>query len=77
MSDKQDAINKSCFDRSGFSVKGITLQYARRKNKTIKMSDIDELFKTNVEQENQLRGCHVVVALDAYYQHKTVFRLMI
>ena len=45
MSDKQDTIRKTYFDRSGFSSKKITLQDARLKDKTIKMADIEEFLR--------------------------------
>ena len=50
MSDgKQDIISKIYFDRAGYGSKQTTLKDAREKDKSIKMSDVEEFFKKNVE----------------------------
>ena len=63
-------MNKMYFDRSGFGSKIVTLRDAKEKYKTIKMSDIDELFKKNVELKKQLRGYNSVVAPEAHYEYQ-------
>ena len=50
MSEKQKNINDVYFDREGFGSKSRTLEEAWEKDKTITMSDINEFFKKNVEQ---------------------------
>ena len=54
MSDKQDTISIIYFDRSGFSSKTITLQYARQKQ-----DNKDDwywlLFHKNVEQKTAVK----------------------
>jgi hypothetical protein len=44
MSDKQNIISKIYFDKSGFGSKKITFEDARKVDKTIKMTDIEEFF---------------------------------
>ena len=48
-SKKQKIINDIYFDRAGFGSKANTLKDAREKDPTIKMSDVEEFFKKNVE----------------------------
>ena len=50
MSDgKQDIISKIYFDRAGYQSKANTLKDAREKDKSIKMEDVEQFFKKNVE----------------------------
>ena len=70
MSDKQNTINRIYFDRSGFSSKKMTYQYAKNMDSSIKMSDIEKLFKDNVEQKKQLRGYNSFVARDANFEYQ-------
>ena len=67
MSDKQNTINRIDFDKSVFSSKN-TFQDANKTDKTIKMSDIDEVSKTNVDEKKQLRGYNSFVAPEEYYE---------
>ena len=43
MSDKQNIINRMYFDRGGFGSKKITFEDAKKIDKTIKMSGIDDV----------------------------------
>ena len=46
MSDgKHDIISKIYFDRAGYGSKATTLKDAREKDKSIKMSDVEDWFK--------------------------------
>ena len=40
-------------DRAGYGSKSRTLAEAREKDKTIKMGDINEFFRKNVEQKTK------------------------
>ena len=54
MSDgKHDIISKIYFDRAGYGSKATTLKDAREKDKSIKMSDVEDWFKKNVEIKKQ------------------------
>ena len=53
-----------------FSSKKATLQNAREKDKSIKMSDIDDFFKKNVEMKKQLKGYNSFIAPEAYYEYQ-------
>ena len=44
--DKQKIISDIYYDKSGYGSKAITLQDARRKDKTITKSDVDDFSKT-------------------------------
>ena len=70
MSNKQNIIDKIYFDRGGFSSKKVTLQDAREKDKSIKMSDINEFFNKNVEQKKQQKGYNSFVAPYAYFEYQ-------
>ena len=52
MSSKQEIIGKIYYDKSGFGSRATTLRDAREKDKTIKMEDVEEFFRKNVEQKN-------------------------
>ena len=70
MSDKQSIINKIYDDRGGFGSKKITLDDSRKIDKSIKMSDIDEIFKNNIRQKKQLKGYNSFVAPEANYEYQ-------
>ena len=70
MSDKQNIISKIYFDRSGFNSKKITFEDARKIDKSIKMTDIDEFFKKNIKQKKQLKGYNSFVAPEANYEYQ-------
>ena len=56
MSDKQKIINDVYYDRSGFGSKAVTLADARKRDKTIKMEDVNEFFRKNVEEKKTQRS---------------------
>ena len=63
MSDgKQDIISKTYFDRAGFGSKANTLTDAKKKDPEIKMSDVEEFFRNNVEVKKKPRGFNSFVA---------------
>lgn len=62
MTEKQKIISDIYFDKSGFSSKKVTLEDARKKDKTITMKDIEEFFKKNVEIKAKPRGMNSFVA---------------
>ena len=67
---KADIIEKVYFDPSGFGSKKITLEDARKKDKSITMADIDEFFRKNVEQKKQLKGFNSFVAPKHGYEYQ-------
>ena len=63
MSDgKQDIISKIYFDRSGYGSKATTLKDARETDKSIKMSDVEDFFRKNVEIKKKPRGFNSFIA---------------
>ena len=56
MSEKQKIINYIYFDRAGFGSKATTLKDARAKGPSIRMEDVDEFFRKNVEVRRKARG---------------------
>ena len=61
-SSKQKIINDIYFDRAGFGSKKTTLEDAKKKDPTIKMTDVEEFFKKNVEVKKKPRGWNSFVA---------------
>lgn len=59
---KQKIINDMYFDRAGFGSRRTTLKDAREKDKSIKMEDVEEFFKKNVEVKKKQRGQNSFVA---------------
>ena len=71
MSDnKQKIISDIYNDPSGFGSKAVTLADARKKDKTITKSDVDEFFKKNVEVKKLPRGQNSFVAPHAGYEYQ-------
>ena len=68
MTSKQDIIEKVYYDKSGYGSKQRTLQESKKKDSSIKMSDIEEFFRKNVEQKKQLRGYNSFVSPHPYYE---------
>ena len=60
--DKQKIISDIYFDRSGYGSKATTLKDAREKEPTIKMSDVEQFFKRNVEIKAKPRGHNSFIA---------------
>ena len=61
-SSKQKIINDIYYDRSGYGSKKTTLEDAKKKDPTIKMTDVEEFFKKNVEVKKKPRGWNSFVA---------------
>ena len=59
---KQKIISDIYFDRSGYGSKATTLKDAREKEPTIKMSDVEQFFKRNVEIKAKPRGHNSFIA---------------
>ena len=59
---KQKIISDIYFDRSGYGSKATTLKDAREKEPTIKMSDVEQFFKKNVEIKAKPRGHNSFIA---------------
>jgi hypothetical protein len=55
MSDKQNIISKIYFDKSGFGSKKITFDGARKVDKTIKITDVDEFFKKEYKAKETVK----------------------
>ena len=61
-SKKQQIISDIYFDRSGYGSRKTTLEDAKKKEPTIKMSDVEQFFKKNVEIKAKPRGTNSFVA---------------
>ena len=70
MCDKQNTMNKMCFDRSGFGSEKMSFQDVGKIDRTIKMTDIDAFFEKSVEHKKQLKGYTSFVVPGAYYEYK-------
>ena len=70
MTEKIDIIKKIYYDKSGFSSKKITLEDAKKVDKSIKMKDIDDFFDKHVERKKNLRGYNSFVAPEANYEYQ-------
>ena len=63
MSDgKQYIISKIYFHRAGYGSKKNTLKDAKEKDSSIKMEDVEQFFKKNVEVKKKPRGTNSFVA---------------
>ena len=70
MSEKQKIINDVYFDRAGYGSKQRTLSEAREKDKTIRMGDINEFFRKNVEQKRKPVGQNSFIAPRSAYEYQ-------
>ena len=59
---KQEIIANVYYDKSGFGSKKITLDDAKKKDKTTTMQDVEEFFKINIEEKRKQRGQNSFVA---------------
>ena len=66
----QDTISKIYFDRAGFGSIQQTFKEAKEKDKSIRISDIKQFFKENVEQKRQLRGYNSFIAPYANFEYQ-------
>ena len=69
-SDKQKIINDVYYDKGGFGSKKKTLDDAKKKDPTIKMADVEEFFKKNVELKKKTRGYNSFVAPHNNYSYQ-------
>ena len=53
---KQETIGNVYHDKSGYASKKTTLEDSKKKDPTIKMADVEEFFKENVEIKRKPRG---------------------
>ena len=70
MTSKQDIISNIYYDRSGFGSKATTLKDSREKDKTITMKDVEEFFKTNVEEKRKMRGENSFIAPHSNWEYQ-------
>ena len=70
MSEKQKIVNDVYFDRAGYGSKQRTLSEAREKDKSITMADINEFFRTNVEQKRKPVGRNSFIAPHSAYEYQ-------
>ena len=70
MSEKQKIINDIYFDRAGFGSKATTLKDAKAKDPSIRMEDIDEFFRKNVEVRRKARGENSFIPPEPYYEYQ-------
>ena len=71
MNEKEKMINDIDFDRAGFGSKQGTLDEARKKDKSITVNAINEVFKKTVEQKRRPVGTNSFVAPHSAYQYQT------
>ena len=69
-SKKQQIINDIYFDKAGFGSKTVTLADAKKKEPTIKMSDVETFFRKNVEIKAKPRGHNSFVAPKNSYSYQ-------
>ena len=70
MGEKQKIISDIYFDRAGYGSLKTTLADARDKDKTIKMEDVKEFFKKNVEEKRKPRGENSFVAPRSFWEYQ-------
>ena len=70
MSDKQKIISDIYNDPSGFGSRAVTLSDARKKDKSITKSDVEQFFRKNVEVKKLPRGQNSFVAPHHAYQYQ-------
>ena len=67
---KNDIISKIYFDPSGYSSIQNTLKEVRQIDKTVKLDDVKEWFKLNVEQKTNYSGQNSYVAQKPYEEYQ-------
>ena len=70
MTDKQTIIKQIYYDPAGFDGIKKTLEEARKKDKSITLNDVKDLFKTNIEQKKQLKGYNSFIANEAKFEYQ-------
>ena len=70
MSEKQNIINDIYFDRAGFGSKATTLKDAKAKDPSIRMEDVEEFFRKNVEVKKKARGENSFIPPESYHEYQ-------
>ena len=65
---KDDIINETYYDRSGYGSIQTTYQDAKKKEPSITLNDVKEWFKKNIEQKKQLRGQNSFIPPRPFYE---------
>ena len=68
MNSKDDIIKKIYYDKSGYGSLKTTFDDVKKIDKTIKMDDIKQWFKENVEAKKQIKGMNSFIAPYPYYE---------
>ena len=70
MNSKDDIIKHIYYDKSGFWSIKTTFDDVKKIDKTIKMDDIKQWFKENVEAKKQIKGMNSFIAPYPYYEYQ-------
>ena len=70
MNSKDDIIKKIYYDKSGYGSLKTTFDDVKKIDKTIKMDDIKQWFKENVEAKKQIKGMNSFIAPYPYYEYQ-------
>ena len=70
MTSKQDIISSICYDRAGFGSRAQTLKDSREKDATITKEDVEQFFKSNIEEKRKPRGENSFVAPHAHFEYQ-------
>ena len=70
MNSKDDIIKKIYYDKSGYGSIKTTFDDVKKIDKTIKMDDIKQWFKENVEAKQQIKGMNSFSAPYPYYEYQ-------
>ena len=70
MSSKQDIISSIYYDRSGYGSRATTLKDAREKDATITKADVEEFFKSNIEEKRKPRGENSFIAPHSHWEYQ-------
>lgn len=70
MEDRRKIISKIYTDKSGYGSMKVTLEDARKIDKTIKLEHVKEYFKENVSEKKQLKGYNSFIAPYPKYEYQ-------
>ena len=70
MPEKENIISKIYYDPSGFGSINTTYKDAKKKNNSITLDDVKEIFRTRVEKKNKAYGFNSFVAPRPYYEYQ-------
>ena len=68
MTSKQDIISNIYFDRSGFGSRAQTLTDAKKKDASITKEDVEEFFKSNIEEKRKMRGRNSYIPPHSFFE---------